>query len=159
GPSSVPTTVSVSWSSPNTWSSTLDGEENNQFPAGGDRRLMTGYLDTDNGALVATVNVSGLGSEFTAGGYDVIVYALGGTSTARYGAYSIGTVTQILNSAANPTGFVLDPGVDNNDTGDYAVFAGQTGSSFSLIANAVTAVGNGVRAPINGIQIVAHQQS
>src|ERR1043166_1628989 len=108
GPSSVPTTVSVSWSSPNTWASTLDGEENNQFPAGGDRTLMTGYLDTDNAAGVATVNVSGLGPEFTAGGYDVIVYALGGTSANRWGAYSIGSVTQILNSAANPTGFVLD---------------------------------------------------
>src|SRR6266542_748552 len=125
----IGTTVAVTWSCPNTWSTTGRGEDNNGFPAGPDRTLMTGYLDTtDQPAGAVTVTVSGLGPEFTAGGYDVIVYALGGTSANRYGAYSIGTVTQVVNSAANPTGFVLDPGVNNTDSGDYAVFHGQPDS-------------------------------
>jgi hypothetical protein len=149
----VATAASVTWSSPNTWSSTGRGEENNGFPIGGDRTLMTGYLDTDNAAGVARITVSGLDPALTAG-YDVIVYALGGTSANRYGAYSIGTVTNVINSAAMPTNFVLDAGVNTNDIGNYAVFKGLTGSSFTLIANAVTAFGNGFRAPINAIQII-----
>jgi len=59
----IGTVVSVTWSSPNTWSSTGRGEENNGFPAGGDRTLMTGYLDTtDQAAGGASVTVSGIGS-------------------------------------------------------------------------------------------------
>ncbi len=151
----VTTTIGVTWSSPNTWSSTGRGEENNQFPAGPDRTLMTGYLDTDNAAGVVNIAVTGIPPEFTSGGYDVIVYALGGTSNNRFGAYSIGGETKILNSAANPTGYVEDLGVSKTDNGNYTVFKGQFGTSFNLIASAVTpADGNGTRAPVSAIQIV-----
>ena len=151
---SLATTASVTWSCPNTWSSTGRSEENNGFPAGPNRTLMTGYLDTDNAAGVGRVTVSGLDSVYSGAAYDVIVYALGGTSANRYGAYSIGTVTNIINTTANPTNFVLDAGVNVADTGNYGVFKGVTGNSFTLIANAVTPVGNGTRAPINAVQIV-----
>ena len=40
------TAISIEWSSPNTWSSTGRGEENNTAPAGNDKNLMTGYIDT-----------------------------------------------------------------------------------------------------------------
>ena len=150
----LPTTIGVTWTSPNTWSSTGRGEENNQFPAGPDRTLMTGYLDSDNAAGVVNIAVTGIPPEFTSGGYDVIVYALGGTSTDRYGAYTIGGETKILNSAANPTGYVEDPGASKTDNGNYTIFRGQFGTSFTLIASAVTADGNGTRAPVSAIQIV-----
>ncbi|MBK7998131.1 MAG: hypothetical protein IPK15_05215 [Verrucomicrobia bacterium] len=153
---SVPSTATVTWSCPNTWSSTGRGEENNQFPVGsGDRALMLGYLDSnDQESGAVHVTVSNLDASFADSAYDVIVYALGGTSANRYGAYSINGVTNIVNSAANPTGFVLDPGLSNTDFGNYIVFKNVTGSSFELIANAVTPIGNGVRAPVSAIQIV-----
>jgi hypothetical protein len=153
---SVPSTATVTWSCPNTWSSTGRGEENNQFPAAsGDRALMLGYLDSnDQEAGAVRISVSNLDPGFADAAYDVIVYALGGTSANRYGAYSINGVTNILNSDANPAGFILDPGLSNTDFGNYIVFKNVTGSSFELIANAVTSFGNGFRAPVNAIQIV-----
>ena len=155
GDSGAASGLSVTWTCPNTWSSTGRGEENNGFPTGSaDRKLMTGYLDTDNAAGVARVTVSGLDSAFGGAKYDVIVYALGGTAVNRYGAYSIGTVTNIINSAASPTNFVQDAGVNITDKGDYGVFKEMTGNSFTLIASAVTPFGNGTRAPINAVQIV-----
>lgn len=68
--SGLATSVSVTWSCPNTWSTTGRGEENNGFPAGsGDRTLMTGYLDTsDVESGAARVTISGLGAEFTGPG-------------------------------------------------------------------------------------------
>ena len=39
-----PTTVSVEWTSNNTWDSTGRGEENNKF-VGSDHTLMIGYLE------------------------------------------------------------------------------------------------------------------
>lgn len=66
--------VAVTWSCPNTWSTTGRGEENKGFPAGADRTLMTGSLDsTDTSAGVARVTVSGLGADFASDGYDVLV--------------------------------------------------------------------------------------
>jgi hypothetical protein len=129
----VSTTVSVEWRGPNTWSSTGRGEENNGFAPGGDRLLMTGYLDTDNGAGVATVAVSGLDPAMANAGYDVLVYIVGGVG-GRGGAYSIGGVTKYGTAAANPSAHVEDPGVDLNDRGTYLRFDGLTGSSFTLVS-------------------------
>jgi hypothetical protein len=151
----VSTTVLVEWGSPNTWSSTGRGEENNGFPPGGDRLLMSGYLDTDNGPGVATAAVFGIDPVIASGGYDVIVYILGGVS-GRGGAYTIGGVTKYGTAAANPAAHIEDPGVGLADTGTYLRFTGLTGSSFMLIADANSANGpnRNFRAPINGIQIV-----
>jgi hypothetical protein len=156
----VSTTVSVEWGSPNTWSSTGRGEENNGFPpGGGDRLLMTGYLDTDNGPGIATVAVFGIDPIIASGGYDVIVYILGGVS-GRGGAYTIGGVTKYGTAAANPATHIEDPGVGLADTGTYLRFTGLTGSSFMLIADANSANGpnRNFRAPINGIQVVPNGQ-
>jgi len=153
---STPSAVSVTWTSPNTWSSTGRGEENNGFPSGsGDHTLMIGYIDSgDTDATAARVTVSGIDPIFTSAGYDVVVYGLGGVSVGRYGAYSINGVTNILNAPANPSAFVLDPGLDNVDAGTHVIFKNLTASSFELVANAVTAGGNGFRAPITAIQII-----
>jgi hypothetical protein len=157
--SAVPTTISVTWTSPNTWSSTGRGEENNGFPAGADRTLMTGYIDTgDTAASAATVTISGIPAEFSSGGYDVLVYGLGGVA-GRGGAYTIGGETKFGTSPANPAVHSEDAGVGVTDTGTYVRFRGQFGSSFTLVASADPALGAGVnfRAPINGIQIVKNQ--
>jgi hypothetical protein len=150
--------VSISWFSPNTWSSSGRGEENNGFPPGGDRILMTGYLDTtDNSAGNATVMISGLDSEFTERGYDVLVYCVGGVS-GRGGAYTIGSTTSFGTAPDHAGAHVEDPGVDLSDTGTYVRFSGRHEASFTLTASADSALYPGkvnFRAPINGIQIVA----
>lgn len=77
------TSVMVEWNSPNTWSSTGRGEENNCF-AGADRTLLTGYLDTNNDSTT-TVKIT----DIPAGGsYDLYVYGLGGVA-GRGGAYRV----------------------------------------------------------------------
>jgi hypothetical protein len=154
--------VSVYWFCPNTWSSTGRGEENNGFPPGGDRIMITGYLDTtDNSTGNAVVTISGLGPEFTLGGYDVLVYCVGSVS-GRGGAYTIGSTTKFGRSPATPGAHVEDPGVDLNDTGTYVRFTGLHNASFTLTASADGTVFPGkvnFRAPINGIQIVAAPES
>ena len=151
------TSVSVTWSSPNTWSSTGRGEENNGF-FGPERTLMSGYLDTtDNTAGQATVTISGLGPEFTAAGFDVIVYCLGGVG-GRGGAYTIDSTTKFGSAPFFPSVQDEDPGIDLNDTGTYLRFSDLHHSSFTLTANADATLFPGLvnfRAPINGLQIVA----
>lgn len=150
-----PTSVSVTWSSPNTWSSTGRGEENNKFATGGDRTILTGYIDTgDTSANKATVTISGLGPEFTSSGYEVYVYALGGVP-GRGGSYSIGSQVFKGTSPANPTEHSQDPGLSMADSGTFMKFVGLTGSSFTLEANADASLGGNFRAPINAIQIVS----
>ena len=92
------------------------GEENNGLPAGsGDRKLLTGYLDTNDGDGVATVTVSGIPNEYTSGGYDVLVYCVGGVP-GRGGAYTIGGETKFGTDGANTPAQVEDPGANVNDT-------------------------------------------
>jgi len=135
------TAASVEWSSPNTWSSTGRGEENNTAPAGNDKNLMTGYLDTGDAAgPTANVTVSGLSDLFT--DYDVIVYIKGGVN-GRGGDYTIGDQT-ISHLDVAPFNGTFVEGAE----GDYIVFSGISGDSFTL-----TSQGINFRAPINGIEI------
>lgn len=137
------TAASVEYSSTNTWSSTGRGEENNTAPAGEDRDLMTGYLDTNNsGSPSAFVTLSGLAGIFDE--YNVVVYIKGGVN-GRGGNYTIGgqTLSHLDTAAFNGT---YVPGAE----GDYIVFEGVTGDSFTLSA---TADAVGFRAPINAIEV------
>ena len=157
--SAAASSVSVTWSCPNTWSTTGRGQENNGFLSGtGDRALMTGYLDTtDQLAGTATVTLSGLGPEFTTGGYDVIVYILGGAGGLG-GGYTIGSTTKYGTAPTNPLAHAEDAGVDLKDTGTYVRFEDLSGSSFTLTAEASAGPGKSFRAPINAIQIVRRRQ-
>jgi hypothetical protein len=112
-------------------------------------------LDTGNTEeTTASVTVSGLGPEFTAGGYDVIVYIVGGVG-GRGGAYTIGSTTKFGTTPGGPGAHAEDAGVDLNDTGTYVRFTGLTDSSFTLTASAAPSAGAvNFRAPMNGIQIV-----
>lgn len=144
-----PSPVSVEWSSPNTWSSTGRGEENNTAPAGNNRNLMTGYIDTGdvNGAS-AIVKISGIPAEITPLGYDVYVYMQGGV-IGRGGDYTIGGVTKpnIVVAAFDGT-FVEGP------EGNYLMFNDvNLPDGFTLTSKASP---NGFRAPINGVEVVAN---
>ncbi|MCP5528723.1 MAG: hypothetical protein H7A47_18180, partial [Verrucomicrobiales bacterium] len=79
----VGTGVVVAWNSPNTWSSTGRGEENNCL-TGADNALLTGYLDTNNDSTT-TVRITGIPATES---YDLYLYAQGGV-VGRGGAYRV----------------------------------------------------------------------
>ena len=159
----------VEWHSNGTWTSTATGtvhtENNNNFPAGSnDRILMTAYLDTGN-ATTTRITVTNLPGIYSTNGYDVYVYALGGVS-GRGGAYRItdlaGNVIKQYQfgdspASANPTVYVQDPGVSHSDTGNYLKFSGLVARD--IIIEATTENGLGLsgtpRAPVNAVQLVA----
>ena len=157
-------TASVSWTSNNTWRSTTG---NNAFPAGPDRVLMAGYLDTlDTTAGAASVTISNIDASLQAPTYDVYVYLLGDSGEAfRGGGYTINNgTTSVLkygSTMGGPTMHVEDPGtdIDNTIDGTYLRFRRLTGSSFTLTADAFLAKppgrNDGFRAPINAVQIHA----
>jgi hypothetical protein len=137
-----------------------NAEINNDF-IGSDRVLMKGYLDTSGGVLDTSIIVSGLGPEFS-GGYDVYVYALSSVgSDGRGGRYSIGSIIKFGDTGNNGPPdvngplYVEDPGVDHLDKGNYLVFHGITGDSFTLIAHPEVPLAGPKRASVNGVQIVA----
>jgi hypothetical protein len=151
---SLASTATVVWSSNNTWSSTGLGEENNTAPAGDNRDLMAGYLDTTD-VTVTTVNVTGLNSAGFNLGYDVYVYIQGGVN-GRGGDYTIGTTTIHHDTSAAFNGtFQQDTtptGLDT-DGSNYIVFRNVTGNAFQI--SATPTVGAPFRAPLNAIEIVA----
>jgi hypothetical protein len=127
---SNPTTASIGWTSAGTWSSTGRGEENNTAPAGENRELMTGYLDTGGlGGVGVRIDVADLPASLTSGtGYDLYVYIKGGVN-GRGGDYTL------LNNA--PITFGSDVSVTENSSigsnggppllyGDLSITAGKT---------------------------------
>jgi hypothetical protein len=144
-----------------TWASaamgTNPGVWKNAFPdAPGDARMMNGYLDPTTPATPASIVVSGLPATITTGGYDVYVYTFGNipSATTRTYGYAIGTtmftVSQTGPSPTTFAGFVLAP---PGGAGNTVIFRNLVGASFTLIATPGT--GSTIRAPVNGIQIVA----
>lgn len=163
-----PTTVSVTWSSGNTWASTGRGEENNKF-TGSNLKLTTGYLDTGN-ATTTTVSIASLPAKLTDGGYDVYVYSLGGVG-GRGGAYRVMDTASgkaltgwvRVQSPTNSTDFVeatliggADPnGAARHAVGNYVVFKGLTSANITVLARTAGFGFSGTpRAPINAIQLV-----
>lgn len=166
---SQPTSVTVTWTCPNTWSSTGRGEENNQF-AEPNKTLMLGYLDTGN-ASTTPVTILNLPEALTSEGYDVYVYAVGGVG-ARGGGYRIvdADTKEVLKDyiraqgPTNNTDFVQvvpSPATNVWAVGNYMVFSGLNAPN--IIVEATTANGLGFsatpRAPINAIQLVAPPSS
>jgi hypothetical protein len=157
----VNSTATISWTSNNTWSTTRPGEMNNNFPEGGDRILMTGYLDsTDQAAGATTVTVNNIDAALRMPSYDVLVYMANGFSGTRGGGFTLtaGTNTQVKygSTGVGPTMHVKDPGTDMDNTihGSYLHFPGLTAPSFTLTADASLTTPGGFRATIAGIQIV-----
>lgn len=140
------TPVAVTYKCANTWSSGLDGRTSP------DNALMAGYLDTsdtNDDSSIDQVTVSGI--PFAA--YDVYVYVYGDTPTEhRQGVYKIGSTVEKLVDFGAFTGAYKTP-TDKDPTGNYLVFKGVSGPSFTLTGAPGTSDGL-ARAPINAIQIV-----
>jgi hypothetical protein len=152
---SSPAPVTVTWSSNGLWSSTGRGEENNTAPAGDNRDLMAGYLDTAGlGGVPVVINVAGIPPLPGLPAYDVYVYTQGGVN-GRGGTYTIGGTTLEHTVTAAFNGAFLQDTLDPGTTADsnYLVFRGLTGPSFTLTA--VPTIGGTARAPVNAIEIVA----
>jgi hypothetical protein len=141
------TTATLTWTSDNLWSTPVP-----DLP--GNERMMKGYLDTGN-EDPSTVTVSNLPTSITKNGYDVYVYIDGDNGVNRTGIYSIGS-TSISVTNLGGVDFAGTFLLANNSAGNYTVISGVTGSSFTLTATPGAADDNVKRAPINGIQIVAH---
>lgn len=149
--------ATVTWTSPNTWRS----GGNNAFPAGPNKILTSGYLDTGNTAATGiSITLSNLDAALRTPAYDVYVYFVSDSNANRGGAYTINdginNIVKYGSTMGSPTGFVEDPGVDTDLTvdGNYLRFRGLTGSSFTLTTNTELTTPNGFRAPINAIQII-----
>lgn len=143
---SVATTASVDWSSPNTWASSLRGEVNNTAPPGNDFNMMEGYLDSgDSTGQGVSITVSNVPAQLGAS-YDVAVYIKGGVN-GRGGDYTIGGTT-LAHLDTAPFDGIYNYG----ETGDWILFRGVTGSSFTVTSAASPA---GFRAPINGIEVIS----
>jgi hypothetical protein len=111
--------------------------------------LYNGYLDA-TGTSATTLSVSGLSAAGFVGAYDVYVYFTGdAVGQNRSGNYTIGGLTQF---AVDNTGFkgtyVQATGGDGNN-GNYLLFEGLTGDSFTLSALPVN-----FRSPVNAVQVV-----
>lgn len=122
--------------------------------AAGDTRMMNGYLDPASGSTpAATVTVSGL-----SGTYDVYVYFMASlqSGVTRTHKVAIGSASVTV-SQTGPTSTTF-PGYTQvtatGGTGNYYIFKGVTGATFTLTSTAVTASDSAFRAPVNGIQIV-----
>ncbi|MGB6690772.1 MAG: Ig-like domain-containing protein [Terracidiphilus sp.] len=158
------TTASVTWSSPNTYDTPIP-----DLPGNDD--MMKGYLDNNN-TIPNTVSVTGLPASFRR--YDVYVYFNGDNGSAtRVGNYRITSVDAfgIVHGCAGQRweGSTIT-GADAADAsfsgtftqasagsaGNYVQFVDCTGASFNLAPVHAASTDSQVRAPVNGIQIVAY---
>jgi hypothetical protein len=154
----VNSTATVSWQSPNTWRSTTG---NNSFPAGPNRKLTAGYLDTGNTVdTIVSVTVSSIDQALRNTPYDVYVYFVSDSGANRGGGYTLtpnggSPIVKYGSTMANPTMHVEDPGTDTDLSidGTYLKFTGLTANGFTLTGDTTLTTPNGFRAPINAIQI------
>ena len=141
----TPSGASVTWSSAGVWSSTGAGEENNTAPAGENRDLMAGYLDTGAiGGIGVNINVADLPASFTGSGYDVYVYIKGGIN-GRGGDYSLRPATfqnpdflSNVTVTANSTIDVIGPGARLGDLSIGSFTLTKTGATLAVDSTTLT---------------------
>ena len=121
----------------------------------GGARMMRGYLET-YGHDISKIVVSHLPASLTANGYDVYVYCDGGNAGAtRVAKFTIGQTSVEVTDKANS--FYAGAYAPAASPGaNYVKFRGLTKDTFTLLATPVSSTDENLRAPINGIQIVAH---
>jgi endoglucanase len=160
------TTASVTWNAPNTYDTSIP-----DLP--GNDAMMKGYLDNNN-TVPSTVSVTGLPASF--GRYDVYVYFDGDNGSAtRVGNYRLTAVdaagmvhgcagqrwegSTITGADAANTDFSgTFTQASAGSAGNYVEFVDCTGSSFNLAPVHAASTDSQVRAPVNGIQIVAYEK-
>ena len=123
----------------------------------GGNRMMKGYLET-YGHDTTKITVSGLPKRFTESGYDVYVYCDGGnTGATRVGKFRIGSqVVNVTDRAGSfYAGAYAPPSAPN---ANYAKFEGLKDAAFTMLATPVSSTDADLRAPINGIQIIAKER-
>jgi len=125
-------------------------------PDNGNNYLMRGYLYQT--AEPMTVTVTGLGTDFTTHGYDLIVYFDGPNGENKgdwVTEYALSSGESIYGKDAEDAQdwdgtFVPASGTTTDGLGNYIRFTGLKSSKFVLTATPTSGDG-----PINGIQIVA----
>jgi hypothetical protein len=168
------TGATVVWLSNNTWNA-----PNVPPVAPGDLKMMKGYLDSTD-TSTTSVTVAGLPASITSAPYRVVLYYDGDNGVNdRVGKYAItgnptGNATFWARDAANQTfsGVYLagqspvDPiagggAIDNNATaaltvpaGNFLVFTGLTGDTFTLTAQSSVASDATNRSAVQGFQII-----
>ena len=157
------TGASFSWVTNNTWSGGgADG-------LGGDRDMLSGYID--NFHANGSINVTGLGAEYTNFGYNVLVYyntdnvnmtagfnvvdSLTNTDT-RFGHE--GTVAGNYPLAGGVDGYIISTETDpaNNVAANVVQLSGFSGADFTLTGVAGSFPGGSNRARPSGVQIIAN---
>jgi hypothetical protein len=133
--------ASVTWSSPNTWSTGIPD-------TAGNYRMMKGYLDGSN----PSVTISNIPTTFTNAGYDVYVYCDGDAYSGRIGKYTIGSTSIQATDSSTFNGTFVQA---NNSAGNYVVFSNLKTSQFTITCQGVGGGDGVLRASVNGIQIVA----
>jgi hypothetical protein len=154
------TAASFSWVTNNTWSTS------SATGAGGDQDMLSGYLD--NFHANGSINVAGLGSEFTNFGYNVLVYYQTDNANMTAGF----TVTDNADNtdtrfghqvavnnwplAGGTDGYIIstETGPGNTISANVVQLSGFSGSDFTMTGNGGS-VGS-ARARPSGIQIVAN---
>ena len=143
--------ATVTWSSDNNWALPITD-------AAGNVRMMRGYLDNGSQNPI-TVNVAGLPASST--GYDVYVYIDGDNETDNIvGKYTISgaglTTTSINATDAANTNFSGSFIQASNSNGNYVKFSAVQATAFTLTATPTSTSSGGLRAPVNGIQVIPH---
>jgi hypothetical protein len=169
------TPANVGWTSNNTWNA-----PNVPPVAPGDLNMMKGYLDSSD-TSTTNVTVAGLPSSITSGPYSVILYFDGDNGgNDRVGKYSIvgaatgnasfwardaanATFSGIYAQAQSPVDPIAGGGsIDSNGAaaltvpaGNFLIFTGLTGDTFSLQAQSSVASDATNRSSIQGFQIIS----
>jgi hypothetical protein len=123
----------------------------------GGNRMMRGYLET-YAHDTTHITVSNLPKSFTKYGYDVYLYCDGGNVGAtRVAKFTIGAQSVKVTDRAGSfyAGNYAPP---SSPAANYVKFAPLKASSFTLLATPVSSTDENLRAPINGMQIVAHER-
>jgi hypothetical protein len=139
--------ATLTWSSPNIFSIGIPVTPGNY-------RMMNGYLD----GSTPSVTISNIPPAFTNTGYNVYVYSDGDAATGRVGRYTIGSTSITATDNSTFAGTFTQA---SNSAGNYVVFPNVKTSQFTLSCLGVLG-GTGpnpmLRAPVNGIQIIAIAQ-
>ncbi len=161
------TSALVQWTATNTYFTPIPDEPGND-------RMMKGYLDNSN-TVPSTVSISGLPPQFKH--YDVIAYFDGGNAPLTGGATTVSnyrltsvedgvvqgcggetregsTITGMDAHGVDFSGTFLQASGTSN--GNFVEFLNCAGSGFNLAPVHGGSTYNQVRAPINGLQILAH---